>query len=505
VAAGGAVPAFNVANASATVTVTLANHGQTTSPPSAFNLPLQTVLGSSGITLAAQSYLVNSVIDTGHFTITAATVASASATASLNGGDAQIQYLLSTGNASNLPGGGYGVGEYGEGNYGAANTVSGTVTMRVWSLDNYGQDLIASPNGGTIYYWQPGQTGPAVVVPSTPPTQCNWIFSIPEVQMVMALGVSSGGTQYPLLAAWCDTGGLFETNGWAPTATNQAGSFQLNSGSMLVFGAANGLTLYLWTDFGVWSVTYQGLPYVWSFNEMARECGAISSRAVAISAIGAAWLSSQGFFQLTGNGVQPMECPVWDFYVNNVDTSQLQAITSCLNTQFHEVSWQFPVIGGGYAEVKWNWLENVWDYTPAGLKPRTAWIDASPAGNPMGVDAAGLVQQHEIGYNANGQPLTPYAQTGFFDVADGDDYVFVDQIIPDFVRENSAAVTLSVLRQSYPEAPTSIDGPYSITANNFITCNSRGRQLAIGMGSSDSNSFWRLGALRYRFRPDGKI
>jgi hypothetical protein len=344
-------------------------------------------------------------------------------------------------------------------------------------------------------------------VSSTAPIYNNWIFVVPAVEILVALGSESGGTQYPLLARWCDASDFTD---WTPTVSNQAGSFQLSSGSKLVFGAANGLTLYLWTDLGVWTVTYQGLPYIFSFQEMARECGAISPNAVAIFSQGAAWLSVQGFFQLGSSGIVPMECPVWDFYTNNVLAFQNTAITSALNTEFHEISWFFPT-ATGTAYVKWNWIENVWDY---GTLTRTAWIDASPAGGPLGVDAGGLIQQHEVGNDADGAPIVASATTGYFDVADGDDFVFVDMIIPDFVASKGATVALTMLSQDYPDAQVTQDGAYLMQPNpstgntlpvNFTTTNTRGRQVALQIASSDAGSAWRLGALRYQFRPDGKL
>ena len=575
----GAVPAFTTNTVTPTsVSVALAAHGL--SAGSSFYVPIPVVVG--GITLMG-AYTVQTIVDSAHFTITAANSATSTATVSMNGGNAALQYLLTNGSATNL-GPGYGIGDYGSGDYGLSATTATASQMRLWALDHWGQDLVAAPFGGTVYYWQPnvapyanftgsittttltvsalaygviesGQTlyGPGVTtgtlisgqltgatggvgtyqvsisqsvssesmataatqttaksVSGTAPLYTNWIFVVPEVQILMTLGAESGGTQYPLLARWCDASDFTD---WTPSVSNQAGSFQLNSGSTLVFGVANGLTLYLWTDLGVWSVTYQGLPYVFSFNELARECGAIGPNAVAVASIGAVWLSTQGFFQLTGGGVQPMECVVWDFYNNNVDTTQLYAITAALNTQYHEVSWYFLSTAGTTCYVKWNWVENVWDY---GTLTRTAWIDASPAGNAMGVDGNGLVQQHEVSNDADGTPLAAYAVSGYFDVQEGDDFAFLDMLQPDFVSPTGATISLSALAQDYPGGMVRTTGalPVRVGAGaaaagtlpaSFVTCGIRGRQIAIQVASADLGSSWRLGALRYRFRPDGSI
>jgi hypothetical protein len=506
VAAAGAVPSFTTTNTSTSVSVALANHGLTAMTNS-FNVPLSTSVG--GVTLLG-TYTVQTVPNANTFTISAVTVATSSATASMNGGNAQIEYLLPTGNAADTLLSGYGIGNYGAGNYGEGNATGGTSFARVWALDHFGQDLIASPLGGKIYYWSPPTAAPAVPLSSTAPIYNNWVFVAAQIEIVVALGAESGGTQYPLLVRWCDAGDFTD---WTPSVSNQAGSFQLFSGSKLLFGSANGLTLFLWTDFGVWSVAYQGLPYVFAFSELARECGAISARSVVITAIGAVWLSAQGFFQLTGAGVQPMECPVWDFYYNNLDRTQISQITGGLNTAFHEAFWFFPMIGGGIGYVKWNWVEgpSAWDY---GVLTRTAWTDASPAGNAMGVDAAGLVQQHEVGVDADGQAMAPSAQTHYFDAQQGDQFIFVDMLLPDAVCSVGATMALTVLSEDYASGTTKTDGPYLVQPNPstsspgpsaFVTCNSRGRQVALQVGSSDLGSSWRMGALRYRYRPDGSL
>ena len=575
---GGAVATFTTTTSAPTVVkVALANHGYVAGV-SVFTVQIPVVVG--GITLMGV-YAVQTVVDSSHFTIASPTAATSAATVSLNSGHAQIFYLLSGGNATNV-GSGYGLGNYGSGDYGLSSTTVTATQMRLWALDHWGQDLVAAPVGGTIYYWQPdvpayanltgsisgyvltvsalgygtiagGQTlyGPgvtagtsiegqltgtpggvgtwavsisqtvasesmataqtlstAVSVSGTAPLYINWLFVVPEVQILMTLGAESGGTQYPLLARWCDAADFTD---WTPSVSNQAGSFQLNSGSTLLYGVANGLTLYLWTDLGVWSATYQGLPYVFSFNELARECGAIGPNAVAVASIGAVWLSTQGFFQLSSGGVQPMECTVWDFYNDNVDPMQLFSITAALNTEYHEIAWYFPMLGGGMGYVKWNWIESVWDY---GTLTRTAWIDASPAGNAMGVDANGLVQEHETSPDADGVPILASAVSGYFDVQEGDEFAFLDMLQPDFVSPTGATITLSAYAQDYPGGAIRHTGALPVQVGtqgagtlptNFVTCGIRGRQIAIGVRSDDLGSSWRLGALRSRFRPDGSI
>lgn len=506
----GSVAVYTTISGQAAVNVLLDNHGFVMG--SIYDAAVSTGVGGLAI---FGNYSVTSVVDANNFVITASTPATANATVAQNGGNARIQYLLASGEAEDTFLLGYGVGLYGAGLYGQANGSGGAslVPLRQWSLDNFGQDLIASPSNGAIYYWQPPTPTPAIVVDPSAPTKNVAVFVMPQIEIIVALGSTVGTTQEPLLVKWCDAGDFTD---WTPSATNQAGSYQIATGSTLVGGIAAGLNALLWTDTDLWSMTYQDLPFVFGFNRIAAACGLIAQRAAGISGTLVMWLSTRGFFTYTlGGGVTPIECAVWDFFINNVDTNQFPQIHCAVNALYNEMAWHFPLSQSsplwsaatpiGYVKV--NYAEGlIWDYGLSAQYQRTAWTGRSPIGNPIGADLSGLLQQHEIGYDANGAGMQWSWQTGFFDIMDGEDFVFADLIIPDNVTIGSPTIFYTILVTPYPNQAATVLGPYaSSDTTDFIAFRARGRQMAIGAAGSDLGTFNRIGALRYRFARDGRV
>ncbi len=507
VAAGGATPAFTTTNGSNVVNVLLPNHGL--SSGSVFRVQSSTTVG--GVTLANQ-YIVNTVIDANNFTILASSAATSSATVSENGGQAQIQYLLPTGLASDQPVVGWGGGAYGMGVYGTANVSSLVINpLRNWSLGNFGQNLVAVPTNGALYAWIPpvAAGNVAAVVSAAPSISWAMFVAMPQQQVVL-LGSSTAGVQDPLLVRFSDVG---DYTVWTASATNQAGSYRLPRGSKIVGGLQGPTMGFIWTDVEVWGMQYTQPPFVYSFMALGSGCGLIAPKAACVMASAVYWMSQRGFFSYGGNGVAPVKCDVWDAIFKNLDPNNLSKILAAPNSAFNEVGFFYPSLSGGGGEIdsyaKFNVAEGLWDY---GSLVRTAWTDQSILGMPVGVDGPnGLIQQHEIAVDANGAPMTGVEiTTGFFDLEDGEYFIFVDQIIPDFVwtgSSNAGAQTLqlTVYVTNYPGDPPTAFGPYTITSSTeYITLNTRARQMAFKIESDGLGVFWRLGAMRYRGAPDGK-
>lgn len=510
VVAGGATPIFLTTNLSANVTVALGGHGLV--PGDLFNVGVSTTVATVVI---FGTYSVTSVTDGNHFVITASSLANANATGAENGGLARIDYLLASGFAVNTSLTGYGFGLYGAGLYGGVGTGTGAqviALLRQWSLDHWGQDLIASPSGGAIYFWQPPVVAPAVVLSGTSPTMNNAVFVMPQVQIVVALGAETGGVLEPQLIRWSDAGDFTD---WTPTAFNQAGSFEIPTGTKIVGGLAVGLGALIWTDQDLWSMTYLGLPFVFGFNILSRACGLIGQRARGVAGSLVMWLGLHAVYRYTiGGGVSPMECSVWDFYFFNFDQSQAEQIHCAVNTIWNEMAWFFPIkpdspiydANAPLGYIKYNYVENVWDYGQSSQYQRTAWVGHSAAGDPIGADPTGLLQQHERGFDANGVGMQWSWQTGFFDIGEGQEFVFADMLIPDHTESiGDPTIDYTILVSAYPNRPPQTIGPLPAnSSNDFIPFRARGRQMAIGAAGSDLGTFNRLGALRYRFAPDGR-
>ena len=506
------VPRITTTASSSIVSINLPAHGY--SVGSTFTVLTSTTVG--GTTFYGQ-YLVNSITDANNFTITSTTTPTASTAAYVNGGNAY--YLYNFGVGSIPSGTGYGIGGYGTGGYGTGTGVIPSVGTGVsavdWTLDNWGEILLSSPIYPSsvpfqpIYAWEPLSGSPtAVVIPNSPPVNDGFFVAMPQRQIV-AWGSSFNGIQDPLLVRWCDIGNF---NSWVGTVTNQAGSYRIPKGSRIVGGIQGPQQALIWTDLGVWAMQYINLPYVYGFNELGSGCGLIARKAAGVLGGTVYWMGPSQFFALTGNGVEPIPCPVWDVIFQDLDQTNLQKIRVAVNSRFGEISWYYPTISGGgevTAYVKYNAHLGAWDF---GTLSRTAWVDQSVIGPPIGADPNALVlYQHETSTDAAGAPLQASLQTGWFSIGDGENMTYVDQVWPDmkwgyYGGAQNATVNLTFYVADYPEQTPRVYGPYPVTSSTtYISPRFRGRLVSFGISSDDTGSFWRLGGIRHRWMPDGKF
>lgn len=494
---GGAVAQFTTSAGSATVTVRLL----------AFNIQLggnyQVLLSTTvgGIAIFG-TYSVASIQDSNTFTIVAASAAVSTATVSENSGNVSIEYLIPSGVGVNTSLSGWGAGDWGAGDWGLANAESVLVAKaRTWSLDHFGQDLIASPDLGKIYHWSPPNATPSVVVDASAPTQNRVVFAMSQAQIIIASGSSVGNDYFPTLIRWCDSGDFTD---WVATVDNLAGSFQLPTGSFITSALAIGLEALIWTDANLWAMQFIGAPFVFSFNQIGVACEALSKKAPAVFGNTVIWPSTHGWFVYSGGVVEPIPCPVWDYFYQNLDTTQSDQVFSAVNTLFSEVAWYFPMMTGeiGYVKMNYSSSQGSWD---KGILTRTAWFDHSAFGNPVGADGNNFLQQHEVGNDADGVPMVSYAQSGFYDLQSGNEMMYVNMIIPDFKSSDASQINITVLATDYPGQAVRSYGPYTLTPTTTrINTSLRGRQVAFRVESEDPSSFWRMGAVRFTAAPAGR-
>lgn len=492
----GVVTTYTTTSGSPIVTVVLPSHGLIVGTGYVAAVP--TTVG--GLVIGGP-YSVTTVVDINTFRISAGSAASSGATVAVNSGNMKIEYLLPSGLAVSTAIGGFGAGDWGGGDVGGGDSLDGlslVVPLRTWSFDHFGQDLIASPDKGKIYYWAPPTVAPAVVLSATAPIINKLVFAMPQVQIIIAAGSSFSTTYNPTLVRWCDSGNFTD---WDPTVINQAGSYQMPSGSYITAGLATGLGALIWTDIDLWSMTYQGLPYVFGFNQIGTNCGSLSKRSPAVIGQQVVWPSLHGFFRYSGGGIAPMECPVWDWFYDNIDLQQAEQCTAALNPLFNEVAWYFRSTVPDTRYVKWNYLENLWDY---GVLDRTAWADHTPYNSPVGTDSLGNIFVHENSQDADGSPVVCYGQTGYYDLQEGDTIQYVNAVLPDFLLNAAATVQMTILATDNPgDAPRSY-GPFAITATTRrFNVSLRGRQIAFRFASNDLGSTWRTGATRVTVKAAG--
>ena len=618
----GIVPYFTTTSSSGIVTVTLYEHGY--SVGDTFPMLVSTTVGS--ITLYG-NYIVQSVPNGYTFTINASQAAQSNATLPENFG--KVAFLYSVGFGPAIAATGYGVGGYGIGGYGVGSPIVATTGTPIgatsWSLDNWGEILIANPtspseaillisggsgNGTTatltysgsvilpagsqivvanvipagyngIYtvttssagsvsylnsttapitgplltftnnlgtalawqnnsaaaiYWQgvlatygtitidnptgvpfspiyqwfptaePSIPSIATIIAGAPTVNDSCFVAMPQRQII-ALGSTFTGIPDPLLVRWCD---INDYGQWVGSITNQAGSYRLPKGSRIVGGIQAPQQCLIWTDLGLWSMQYVSQPYVYSFNEIGTGCGMIAKRAAASLNGVTYWMGQSQFFKYAGDGVTPVMCPVWDVIFQDIDLTSLDKIRVAPNSRFGEVTWYYPTLSGGGEitnYVKYNTNLQSWDF---GFLSRTAWINESVMGPPIGSDPS-YIYQHETSPDADGQAMNSTFTTGYFTLQEGDLKTFIDQVWPDmkwgyYGGSQGATVSMQINYVDYPGQTPLVSGPFALTdATTYITPRLRGRLVQIKISSSDIGSFWRIGNIRYRFQGDGKF
>lgn len=509
------VPVFVATNGSASVEVFFANNNLSMGDSVSF--PVATTVG--GVTIQG-IYDVTSVDASSpslFFRISASTQATSSATVAMNGGELQQVYYIAIGPTPAAQG--YSVGGYSEGGYstgasGGSQQTGTEITAVDWTLDNWGSILLSCPRNGALYYWDPaGGLQNSAVISDGPPFNTGMFVSMSQ-QIMIAFGSSVregiGWQQQPLLVQWSDAGDFFQ---WTANTATQAGNFTLSPGSMIVAGLAASNQNILWTDIDLWAMNYIGPPDVYGFNKIGGGMGAVSTHSVQQLRGSVFWMGRTNFYAYTGSGANVIPCPVWDAVFQNLNTSFLQNIRAMPNTPFNEVGWEFPSAASTTGEcdtyVKFNITEpgTPWDIGPL---QRSAWIDQSVLGMPIGASPQGFIYQHETTNDAGGVAMNSSFTTGYFYIAEGEEFSFVDQIIPDFkwntyIGTTSAQVLLTFNVVNYPGDTPTIYGPYTVTnATEYLSVRFRGRLMSISVQSDDLGSFWRLGSIKYRYSPAGR-
>jgi hypothetical protein len=510
VAHGGAVPRITTVAGSSNVTITFTAHNLVAGND--IVLPIATTVG--GITLQGR-YVVSSVTDPNNFVVVAANAAVSSAgPTSMNSGNASLLYYIATGPSK--PGGAYGAGNYGAGAYSLGQTLVGQTGTPIaptdWTLSNWGEALVSCPKNGGIFYWGPSSGFLTAQMISTAPPFNTGAFMSSSQQMIIAYGSSALSTvgvyQDPMLVKWCDASNFSQ---WYPTSSNQAGSFRIPTGSQVMAGAATPFCNLIWTDLDLWTMNYIGASLVFGFVKTGANCGIIGQHAFTQMAGSVYWFGRNNLFVMSGGSVSILPCAVWDIVFQDLDMTNASKCFVGSNTLHSEILFWYPSIqdGTGYPTryVKLKVDEGSWD---AGILQRNTWTDQTVFGPPVSVTNNGIIYSHETGYDADLTPMTSGFTTGYFRVGEGEEFAFIDRIVPDLkwgtfagAKTATLQVTLNAINEM-GDTPVTY-GPYTITAATpFFLPRCRARQISITVQSSDSGSFWRLGHFRVKFQPDGK-
>ena len=386
---------FAITTGSKLVTVTDTAHGVTVGTYVTFS-------GATGAdyTVFNGEYEIVTIVDANSYNIILATAATA--TGSGGGASVSAAYQVNSGNSVASPSTGWGVGPWGRDGWGeefsGTAVVQETNALRLWSLDNYGQDLVAAIREGAIYYWVVDTTTSpprAVTLESLANTAGydgdfvpNRVFEI-HTSGVQRFAICIGANPYdptdsetefePMLVRWSDQENIYE---WVPAATNQAGEIRLSHGSRLVTARHGRQEFVVWSDSAIYSMQYLGPPYVWGVNLLMDGVSIASPNAVVGSSNIMFWMGIDKFYMYDGR-VQTLPCSIRQFIFNDLNTSQFYQVVAGGNEQYSEVWWHYPSANSTVNDryVIYNYLDNIWYY---GNLNRTAWLDSSLRRNPMG-------------------------------------------------------------------------------------------------------------------------
>lgn len=450
------------------------------------------------------SYQVNLVSTTG-FNINFSSIAAAT---SANAGEFDIKYLYPAGTSVNGYGYGYGTGTYGTGTYGTSGGSGVIIQMRQWSLDNWGEDLIANPRGGPIFTWV-ASTGPGTRAAkiAKAPSINNAIVVSPEDRHLISLGGMDIITSIydPLLIQWSDTENY---NVWTPAVTNTAGSQRLGAGTFLM-GAVRGRNqINVWTDQTMHAMTFTGPPFTFSFRQLGYNCGLIGPHAAVQYGGNVYWMSNHNFYVYDG-AIRDMNCQVQKYIYDNINLSQADKIYAGSNTEFNELIWLYASKNSNEIDsyVIHDINDNAW---AIGTFTFSSWSDQGPITNIVAANAAdSLLYDVEVSgvYTSNGHSMTSYISSSQFDLEDGTQIMFMDRIIPDFEfvgGDNFVEMEVNTIMYPGSSQETS-KGPYTVSVDTTkISLRARGRQAAIRIAVSNGNSGWRSGAHRFSIQPDGE-
>jgi len=518
---------FSASNGSSTITVTDASHGAVTGDFVTFS-GAATLGGLVTADVLNQEYQIDGVSSINTYTITAKDTDGDTVTAngsdSGNGGSSVVgAYQINSGLDVYVRGTGWGVNTWGAGTFGSAGDLTLTNQLRLWTIDNFGDDTIAAPRAGGIYFWDKsdGLTARAVALSSESgasdvPTACLQIMTSDVDKHVIAFGSNPIGSSAidPLLVRFSDRESAVD---WTPTATNQAGGVQLSQGSTIIGALRTRQEILIWTDVGIVSMRFVGEPFIFSFTEVAEGASLISPNAATSANNRVYFMDRDGFYVYSGTS-QRLPCTVLDYVLSDLNQDQAYKVVAGSNAGVNEVIWFYP--SGTSLEIDkyviYNFLEETWSIgTTADNFVRTAWSEASIYENPIAAsknDTSNLnyVYSHEIGHGDGTDAFTAYIESSDFDLApDGENFTFISKLIPDIEFRNqqstSDTVTFTIKGRDYPLQDLSTLQTINVTpASTFENTRARSRQAAMRISNSSSDYGWRLGDLRLEIRPDGK-
>jgi len=448
-----------------------------------------------------------------------------------NGGSSTVGvYQINTGVTSATSFEGWGASSWGAGPF---NTGESSVEeLRVWSQQNFGEDLIFGFRNGPVYYWDASNTLSTRAVElaslsgaSAVPTRQNFILVSDINRFVFCFGTTPIGsaTKDPMIIRWSDQE---DATNWTPAATNQAGSLRLSRGTEIIAAAQARQEVLVWTDSSLYSLQYVGAGSgVWAAQLVGEQISIASQNSVAYASGVSYWMGKDKFYKYDGS-TQPLQCDLRKYVFTDFNTEQYGQVFGGSNEAFNEVWWFYCSSSASDNDryVVYNYLEHIWYY---GSMARSAWLDSGLRAFPLAATFNSVLVNHEEGVDDNETGTTAaipaFITSADFDLEDGDRFMLMSRVLPDVSFEGSTATNPAITMSFFPLAssgsgynsPTSESGVSTGVATRSATSpvevytsqihtRVRGRQLSMKIESSAAGVQWQSGATRIDIRPDGR-
>ena len=440
-----------------------------------------------------------------------------------------------------------------------SNTTNTVLAPGSWSLDNFGQILVATIKNGKTFTWNPGVAAPlsnrATVVSGAPTASVMSIVSDRDRHLFLMgteTTIGDSTTQDPMFIRFSNQEDI---NTYSPTVTNTAGTFRLDTGNQII-GAIQGKDyIFVLTDIAAYVIQFVGPPFTFSVRQVGTNCGCIGQHAMVFAQGAVFWIGFGGGFFVYDGTVKQLPSLVEDFVFTtdsdnlgfNYDASQ---ITSAFhNSLYNEVGWFYASAKTSTTSstpstqinrnVVYNYLENTWT---TGSLSRTTYEDAVSFDLPYATEfyltntptfptingvtntyGATKYWEHETGVNEVSftgveTAITSFVQSGDYDISeqglggDGQLIMRVKRFIPDFKNlEGNAKITLFF--RDYPAnanstpstTPPTITGPFTITSStDKVDTRVRGRQVSLKIENDALDETWRYGTLRLDIEAGGR-
>lgn len=465
------------------------------------------------------------VVSVDVYTITVSVVANATdAAGSPGGGTVTASYQLSIGPEIAEPIVGWGSGFWGFGPWGIS--AAGATPIQLWNQHNFGEDLLFGPRGGGIYYWDAtlGLTSRGVDITVSGDTDTpifqNTLLVSDSSRFTIVFGTNDYGssTLDPMLIRWSEQEDFLV---WTPSATNQAGSVRLSSGSEIITAIQTRQEILTFTDEAAYSLQYLGPPFIWGVQSLAENISIAGPNAVAQASGIVYWMGVDKFYAYDGR-VQTLSCDLRRYIFNDFNRDQAEQVFAGTNEGFNEVWWFYCSAGSTTVDryVIFNYLERVWYY---GNLARTAWLDSGLRDFPLAATYVNNLVNHESGVDDNTSatsvPIEAYISSAEFDIEDGHNIAQVWRMLPDVTFDGSTSGSSPELTMTLYGLTNSGSGVTSSSSRDVLKGSSyviteeftgqiytrvRGRQMILKGGSTKLGTTWQLGSPRLDIRRDGR-